>query len=257
MPSEERSASLGAKYLEIEQNFKRSVRKWSKPSPAFSSHTPRLAATKGPYTQAAYSPKEQTILSDVQKAKRVPSFAFGSKSLQRPPVKPLPTDVIYDPRPQTRPRTAAAAFRSTTPRMPAGRPLLPGQEALAEAKQPRDRLHKGAVGLLSKQPRLAATPEPVCDAVYQVPGTMDLAARKRPKSSTWALSTSQQRPSVTAPTDLMYTVKNPVELAVAVTKHSTARAAFASTTPRMTEPKSVTPPPGAYASKFISCGMIP
>ena len=251
-----RSSSFGSQYLEMEQAFKRSVRSWSKPSPQFRSLTPRLEKARPLYTQADYCPKASTILHEVQASRKVPSFAFRSTTQQRPLIKPLLTDAVYDPRPVQRPRIAAAPFKSTTPRLPATRHLDPGQETLLVVKQPSDRLHKGVTGLLSKQPRLADATPVVCDVMYPFKGMSD-GVRKRPKSSNWAVSATQQRPSVKPTTDLMYNVKHPDDLAVSVKKHSTARAAFASTTPRLIEQRSITPPPGAYTSKFISCGMLP
>ena len=250
------SSALGSQYLEMERAFKRSVRSWSKPSPQFCSQTPRLENPRPLYTQADYCPKVATIEYNVKAARRVPAIAFISATRQRPAVKPLPTDAVYDPRPINRPRTAAAPFKSTTPRLPATRHLDPGQEVLIAPKEPSDRLHKGAVALLSRQPRLAEPAPAACDVVYSLKGMSD-GVRKRPKSSTWAVSSTQQRPSVKPATDLMYNVRHPKELAVAAKAHSTARAAFASTTPRLLEPRSITPSPGAYTSKFISCGMLP
>jgi hypothetical protein len=131
MPSE-RSPSLGAKYLEMEAQFKRSIRQWARPSPAFKSHTPRLLATKEPYTQAHYDPTSGCIDARAKAASRHPSSAFLSKSAQRPAVALLPTDAMYNPTTRERPKSAAAAaFKSTTPRIPVDRELPPGQQALA------------------------------------------------------------------------------------------------------------------------------
>lgn len=269
-----KTSSAMQRYLAEEKAYKASQRQWSKPSHVFKCANPRERPEhRSPSVDLAYNVNNGTIDFQSKKASRRPSAAFLSKSPQR---SPSPRSVLNDGestesqavhthsmKPERRHIVTPAntAFRSTSPRLPEPHKLDVGQLQFSSIR-PTKSPSRGAVGLISKSPRFQKEAPPLCDAVYNV----DKQAWRKKGASTWSISKSPQRPAVVGAAPKANDAKEQplptssprclTDISAAIRKRNGSACVFHSLTPRFAGTRSTTPPPGAYASKYISHGMV-
>ena len=125
-------------------------------------------------------------------------------------------------------------------------------------KKSKKAWQRPSASFTSSSPRLPPAKKPVCVAELNKEGekvgsdflTLDKPAPKSLKSG-WGAHTSAQRPSYKAKTDTMYDPKHPEDVRYFFKKERP------SMTPRLAETHdNGVPPPGAYTSPYISCGMV-
>lgn len=251
------------RYLQAEKQFKAAKKAWAKPTPVFLSNQERNRVRPANCPEAVYNIKIGTIEGRLKNEVRRPSAVFTSASAQRPPVRPAsaPSSSYRIPAPKAT-TVASVPFRSKTPREVSSGPKVKLVDAQHQLPAPVDtvkaaaqkRLSKGAVGLISKAPRLAPPRTSACTAVYKL---------QEPKSgvaaTVWAKSRVDQRPPVRRPNDPQGSAPPkimPTDLSVASKSRPGAVSSFHSATPRFPPTKVDTPPVGKYTPRYIAYGML-
>lgn len=238
------------RYLEEEKGYKQSKRAWSRPTACFTSRQERISTSPPSSTAAVYDVKYGTIETEAKKAARKQSSCFASHVPQR--TDPVPSNTapgMYQVRPQKAPTAANSAFRSTTPRLTEPR-TSGGPSRLYVPKETQNK-SRGVVAYLSVTPRMPPASKPICNGEYDI----TKAPNKRPQSALWARSAVGQRPEPKKTADVPLLATFNTDISVVSKRRNSGAPVFHSTTPRFIERKSTTPPPGAYASKYISHGM--
>jgi hypothetical protein len=238
---------LAHRLLAEEQEFRRTNKRWQRPSPVFRSTSARLPEPRL-CTDIVY---DGCIAEPLRKG--TPTYQFKSNSPQRSPIRQPLTHATYDPPPLERIQNCVA-FRSTTPRATATS-LACDVAPTAQPREARPAVHSekrrknSAPFFLSKQPRFPPARGYVCQGDYTIKDSLSKPS-KRP--SPWARNQEPQRTPPKPAVDAMY--ETPAMLRVG-SSCPTKRSMFVSTTPRFVDPVACSPPVGGYTSRFVSYGM--
>eukprot|EP00760_Papus_ankaliazontas_P023135 PhM_4_TR1948/c1_g1_i1/m.26447 len=234
----------------------KSQSKYKSPSGSMRSTTNRFADPK-PVGNADYANLKG--MGDIKKAAKGSSWARASadvRPVEKSVTQNVPmycSDSMTLAKESTKRPGASSAMRSTTsrlvesPRSTASAPFV-DIKGMGDVKKSK----ASAASFRSTAPRL---PEPrvSTQTFYDVKGGVG-DVKKAPKGSYWAKSTAPVRPTekcITA--NCVYDPKDPN-----MKPNSSSRSSFVTTSERMNyeAPTKNNPGPGAYASPFISAGMM-